>query len=83
MGASKAAWFEKALGFTKANADQLAKQLVFDASKAVETAVTKYRTQYNQVISVTGANGRVINVTTAWIKNNDDVIRLVTAFPTK
>ena len=83
VGAAKAAWFEKALGFTQANSAGLAKQLVFDASKAVETGVTQYGTKYNQIISVTGANGRVINVMTAWIKNNDNVVRLITAFPAK
>ena len=83
VGASKAKWFEQALGYTNQNSAELAKQLVFDASKAVETGVTQYGTKYNQIISVTGANGRVINVMTAWIKNNDNVIRLVTAFLSK
>ena len=36
VGGAKAAWFEKALGFTEANSGQLAKQIVFDASKAVQ-----------------------------------------------
>jgi len=83
VGASKAAWFEQALGFTKANSGELAKQLVFDASRAVETSVTQYGTKYNQIISVTGSNGRVIDVMTAWIRNNDGVVRLITAFPAK
>lgn len=59
----------------------LAKQIVFDESKAVETGVTEYGTMYDQVISVTGANGRNIDVLFAWIRGPDGVVRLVTAIP--
>lgn len=83
VGGAKARWFERALGFTQANAGQLAKQIVFDASKAVQTGATEFGTKFNQVISITGANGRVIDVTFAWILNNDGIVRLVTAIPTK
>ncbi|WP_199141897.1 DUF6883 domain-containing protein [Pedobacter sp. ASV12] len=83
VGASKAKWFQQALGYTQVNSAGLAKQLVFDSSKAVQTAVTQYGTKFNQVIKVTGANGRIIEVMTAWIKNNDNVVRLITAFPIK
>jgi RHS repeat-associated protein len=81
VGGSKAIWFEEALGFTKANADDLAKQLTFDPTKAVQTAVTEYGTKYNQVIDVVGANGRTIPVKVAWIRNNDGVVKLVTVVP--
>lgn len=47
-----------------------------------ETGVTQYGMKYNQVISIAGANGRVIDVTFAWIRENDGVVRLVTAIPT-
>jgi hypothetical protein len=80
-GGSKAAWFEQALGFNAANAEDLASQLVFDPSKAVQTEVTQYGTKFNQTIDVTGANGRTIPVVTAWIRGNDGVVRLVTAVP--
>lgn len=83
VGGSKAKWFRDALGFTKENADDLARQIVFDSEKAVQTVVTEHGIKYNQVISITGANGKVIDVTFAWIKNNDGVVRLVTAIPTK
>ena len=82
-GGSKARWFEQALGFTRDNYKELTKQLVFDATKAIQTEVTQYGTKFNQIISVTGANGRVIEVMTAWIKTNDNVVRLITAFPAK
>lgn len=68
VGASKAKWFQQALGYTQANSAGLAKQLVFDSGKAVQTAVTQYGTKFNQVIKVTEANGRTIEVMTAWIK---------------
>jgi hypothetical protein len=58
VGGPKAKWFEQALGFTRENAPDLAKQIAFDQSKAVETAVTQFGTKYNQVIPIVGANGR-------------------------
>jgi hypothetical protein len=81
-GGSKANWFKKALGFTQDNMDDLAKQIKFDPKKAIETGVTQHGTKYNQIIKITGANGKVIDVKFAWIRNNDGVVRLVTAIPT-
>jgi len=82
VGGSKAKWFEQALGYTKDNLGDLAKQIVFDPTKAVETGVTQHGTMYNQVITITGANGKQIDVTFACIKNLDGIVRLVTAIPT-
>ena len=82
-GGSKAEWFDKALGFNKENSGELAKQVVFEPSKAVQTSETPHGVKYDQVISITGVNGRVIDVKFGWIKNNDGVVRLVTAIPTK
>lgn len=61
---------------------ELAKQIKFDPNTAIETGVTQYGTKYNQVINIVGANGRSIDVTFAWIRNNDGIVRLVTAIPT-
>ena len=84
IGADKAKWFEKALGFNRANSDDLAKQIVFDPNTAVQTAISEHGTKFNQVIPITGANGKTIDVTFAWIKNKaDEVVRLVTAIPAK
>jgi len=80
-GATKAQWFEQALGFTGDNSGELAKQLVFDANKAVKTEVTQYGTKYNIITSIKGANGQSADIITVWIKNNDDIVRLVTAYP--
>jgi predicted DNA-binding protein len=82
-GASKAKWFKEALGFTTDNMDDLAKQIVFNPAKAVQTAITEHGVKYNQVISVLGANGKKIDVVFAWIKGNDGIVKLVTAIPTK
>jgi RHS repeat-associated protein len=82
VGGPKAKWFEQALGFNKSNMDSLSKQIVFNPKTAVETGVTKYGTQYNQVIPIHGANGRNIDVTFGWIRNNDGIVRLVTGIPT-
>jgi hypothetical protein len=80
-GRDKARWFKQALGYTRENAEGLAKQLVFDESKAVKTAVTPYGTKFNQTINVVGANGSTIPGKTAWIRGSDGVARLVTAVP--
>jgi hypothetical protein len=82
-GATKAQWFEKALGFTRKNGDQLAEQIVFDSEKAVQTGITQHGTKYNQRIAIHGANGRVIDVNFAWIRNHDGIVRLVTGIPAK
>ena len=82
-GGSKARWFQQALGFTRENSEELARQLVFDEKSAIQTGVTEFGTKYNQTIAVVGANGRTIPVTTAWLKGTDGVVRLVTALPGK
>ncbi len=83
VGGSKAKWFKEALGFTKENMGDLAKQIKFDPAKAIQTDVTPYGTKYNQTINIIGANSRAINVPFAWIKNSDGIVRLVTAIPPK
>jgi hypothetical protein len=80
-GGPKAKWLEQALGFTRENAADLAKQLVFDESQAVQRAVTQYGTHFNQTISVTGVNGRTIPVITGWTVGPDGVPRLSTILP--
>jgi len=80
IGKDKAKWFKKALGFDKGNMDKLAKQIKFDPKKAVETAVTEYGTKFNQIISIKGANGKVIDVTFAWIKHPDGAVKLNNMF---
>jgi RHS repeat-associated protein len=83
VGGPKAKWFADALGFTRDNADELAKQIVFDEGSAVQTALTEHGTKFNQTIQIVGANGRIIDVTFAWIRDTEGVVRLVTGIPTK
>lgn len=83
-GAPKAKWFKEALGFSRENMDQLAKQIIFDKNQATPTALTEYGQKYEQIIKIVGANGREIDVKFAWIINNgNEFASLVTAIPTK
>ncbi len=82
VGGDKARWFRDALGFTKDNLDDLARQIKFHPAKAIQTGVTEHGTKFNQVIEIIGANRKRIEVTFAWIRNNDGVVRLVTGIPT-
>lgn len=83
VGGPKAKWFEEALGYTQENAASLARQIVFDPAKAVATELTQHGQKFEQVIAIAGANGKTIDVNFVWIRNNDGVVRLVTAIPTK
>jgi hypothetical protein len=80
-GGPKATWFAQALGFTRANIGDLAKQIVFDPSRAIQTSVTQWGTKFRQIIVVTGANGKSIPVMTVWIRGADGIVKLVTTFP--
>lgn len=82
-GASKAKWFKEALGFSRANANELASQIKFDPSKEVKTSMAEFGTKYEQFITFKGANGKVIDVKFVWLVHDEDgVPRLVTAIPT-
>jgi hypothetical protein len=82
-GGEKAKWFESALGYTRANIGDLAKQIVFDPAKAVKVGTTEYGTNFRQMIMVTGANGRSLPIATGWTQGDDGIMKLVTAFPGK
>lgn len=81
-GGPKARWLKSALGFSSNNADELAKQLLFDESRAIARELTEFGQKYEQTINLLGANGRVIPTQVVWIKNPDNVTRLVTLIPT-
>lgn len=83
LGASKAKWFDEALEFNIKNSDKLAEQIVFNEASAVKTEVIEQGVKFNQVIPIQGANNKVIDVKFGWIRNNDGVVRLITAIPTK
>lgn len=54
----KAAWFKDNLGFTKYNADELAKQIIFNPSHAKLADIISDGRKYRQVIEICGSNGR-------------------------
>ena len=80
---TKAVWFDQALGFNKENWQNLASQLKFDQTKAVQTKTGQYGTTYEQIIPVAGANGNTVNTTFVFMKDNNGVVRLVTGIPSK
>lgn len=82
LGKHKARWFRSALGFTQTNYEALAQQIIFDPVVAIETGIDRYGTHYDQWITIHGANGNVVRVQFAWIRNDDGIVRLVTAIPT-
>ena len=81
VGGPKSVWFKGALGFTQSNADDLARQLIFDTRTAYEKEKTKYGQKFDQLTPLQGANGKIISLKVTWIKNPDGVIRLVTITP--
>ncbi|MDR2487587.1 MAG: LXG domain-containing protein [Clostridiales Family XIII bacterium] len=82
-GRTKAEWFRQALGYERRNAADLAKQIIFDERVAVPTELTEFGQKFSQMIPVTGANGRLIEVQFIWIRGHDGVVKLVTAIPPK
>ncbi|WP_411859856.1 DUF6883 domain-containing protein [Cupriavidus pauculus] len=80
---TKANWFSQALGFDRSNWRDLASQLRFDPATAVATKTTQYGQTYEQVIPITGANGKTINTTFVFMKDNSGTVRFVTGIPTK
>ncbi len=83
IGGSKSKWFREALGFTKDNIDDLAKQIQFDPNIAKKTQLTDFGQKFTHRTSIIGTNGRTIDVDFVWIIGDDNVPKLVTAVPTK
>ncbi len=80
---SKANWFKQALGFDRGNWRELGSQITFNESTAIATKTTQFGQTFEQLISITGVNGRVIEVPFVFIKDNTGVVRLVTGIPAK
>jgi len=53
-------WFESALGFNLGNKDKLAAQIVLDRAKLSPIRIAPWGIMYEQPITITGANDRVI-----------------------
>jgi hypothetical protein len=82
-GGSKANWSRQALGYDYSNWEELADQVKFNPNTAIETTLTEHGQKYKQIINIIGANEKEIEVQFNWIKNEDGVVRLVGAIPTK
>ena len=81
---NKSGIFRDILGFNENNWRELASQLVFDPSKAIPTLADQYGQRFNQTILITGANGRQMSITAAFIVDpGSAVARFVTAVPLK
>lgn len=72
-GKEKAKAFKEALGYTKENYADLKDQILdsFDEKELVYKREDQYGKRYEQIIQITGPNGKTANVLTAWIKEND------------
>ena len=80
---TKAIWFSQALGFNQSNWQDLASQLYFDPAMAVATKTTQYGQTFEQVIPISGANGKTIDTTFVFMKDSSGAVRLVTGIPAK
>ena len=66
------------------NLNILAKQIIFNDATAIHTKSNQYGHTLEQIISIKGVNGRIIDVVFVWLKSSaDGVVRLITAIPTK
>jgi filamentous hemagglutinin len=80
---TKANWFNQALGFDQSNWQDLASQIRFDPATAVPTKTSQYGQTYEQAIPITGPNGKTIDTTFVFMKDNSGTVRLVTGIPAK
>lgn len=73
-GKEKAKAFKEALGYTKENYTDLKTKILdsFDEKELVYKREDKYGKRYEQIMQITGPNGKTANVLTAWIKDNDN-----------
>ena len=80
---NKAKAFLLALGYTQANYEELKAKILEKANRDSfrERGDTGFGMRYNQVIEITGANGKTAKVMTAWIQDGDDY-RLTSVYVT-
>lgn len=73
IGKEKAKAFKTALGYTKENSEELQKKILdlFREDKMVLKREGEYGKQYEQIMKITGPNGKTANVLTAWIKESE------------
>ena len=73
-GKEKAKAFKEALGYTKESYTDLKTKILdsFDEKELVYKREDRYGKRYEQIMQITGPNGKTANVLTAWIKDNDN-----------
>ncbi len=82
----KARAFEKALGYTEDNADELISQIYDKISEydAKEKPDNGWGKRYEVIMDITGPNGKTAKVLTAWIDDkNTGEMRLTSAYVDK
>jgi hypothetical protein len=84
-GRDKAKWFDRVLGFTLNNKEELAQQIIFDQKTAVALENNQFGQMYLQYVTIHGANDRIIkDVRTYWIKEKEtSLIRFTNILPPK
>lgn len=82
---NKAKAFEMALGYTMSNAADLEKNIFdhLDKENFVEKGDTGYGMRYENILTLTGPNGKQANVMTAWIDDGNGGKRLTSIYVTK
>ena len=73
IGKEKAVAFREALGYTQENYEELKKKILdsFNENKLTYKYQDKYGKRYEQIMQISGPNGKTATVITAWIKEND------------
>lgn len=74
IGKAKADAFRESLGYTQENYEDLKAKILecFNENELVYKQEDKYGKRYEQIMKITGPNGKTANVLTAWIKEDDD-----------
>lgn len=82
---NKAKAFESALGYTMSSAADLEKNILdhLDEENFVEKGDTGYGMRYENIVLLTGPNGKQANVMTAWIDDGNGGKRLTSIYVTK
>jgi len=75
----KGIWFQKTLGLDKHKWEDLASQLYFDESKAIFLRSTPHGDRYQQVIAITGPNGRTVDVPFVFQRDSTGQVTFITA----
>lgn len=73
IGKEKAKAFRMALGYTQENSEELREKVLelFNEEKLVLKDEDQYGKRYEQIMEITGPNGKTANVLTAWISENE------------